>query len=154
MEPLFPPHEERAMPDILHRVGIGVRPDRVYAALTTIEGLQHWWVVATSGNAGAGGTIDFVFCSMQVVKTVPDELVHWRCVNGPDEWVGTEVIFQLAWKEDQTFVIFKHAGWKEPVEFMHHCSTKWATFLLSLRDWLERNEGRPTPYDIKIHVGD
>jgi hypothetical protein len=85
---------------------------------------------------------------------VPDELVHWRCVNGPDEWVGTEVIFQLASKEDQTFVVFKHAGWKEPVEFMHHCSTKWATFLLSLRDWLERNEGRPTPYDIKIHVGD
>jgi len=40
------------------------------------------------------------------------------------------------------------------VEFMHHCSTKWAVFLLSLRDWLERSEGRPAPYDIKIHVGD
>jgi hypothetical protein len=30
--------------------------------------------------------------------------------------------------------VFKHANWKEPVEFMHHCSTKWATFLLNLRD--------------------
>ena len=29
------------MPDILHRVGIGVRPERVYAALTTLEGLRH-----------------------------------------------------------------------------------------------------------------
>jgi hypothetical protein len=42
----------------------------------------------------------------------------------------------------------------QPVEFMHHCSTKWATFLLSLKDWLERAEGRPAPYDVKIHAGD
>jgi len=64
------------------------------------------------------------------------------------------VIFQLKWEDEQTIVLFKHANWKDPVEFMHHCSTKWAVFLLSLRDWLERSEGRPAPYDIKIHVGD
>jgi hypothetical protein len=51
-------------------------------------------------------------------------------------------------------VLFKHAGWKEPVEFMHHCSTKWATFLLSLRDMLESSSGRPYPHDVKICVGD
>jgi hypothetical protein len=37
---------------------------------------------------------------------------------------------------------------------MHHCSTKWATFLLSLRDDLESGKGRPAPRDVKIHVGD
>lgn len=74
--------------------------------------------------------------------------------GGPEEWIGTEITFQLVWKENQTFVLFKHANWKEPVEFMHHCSTKWAVFLLSLKDWLERSEGRPHPYDIKIHMGD
>ena len=68
--------------------------------------------------------------------------------------MNTEVTFRLRPERDQTFVIFKHANWKEPIEFMHHCSTKWAVFLLSLRDWLERDEGRPQPYDIKIHVGD
>jgi hypothetical protein len=51
-------------------------------------------------------------------------------------------------------VLFTHAGWREPVEFMHHCSTKWAVFLLSLKDWIERSEGRPHPYDIKLHPGD
>jgi hypothetical protein len=25
-----------------------------------------------------------------------------------------------------TTVLFKYEGWQEPVEFMHHCSTKWA----------------------------
>ena len=142
------------MPDILHRVGIGANPERVYAALTTIDGLRHWWVVETTGRAELGGTINFGFCDMQVLEAVPDKLVHWRCTRGPDEWINTEVTFRLEWKDDQTFVIFAHSGWKEPVEFMHHCSTKWATFLLSLRDWLERMEGRPAPYDIKIHVRD
>ncbi|MBS4098077.1 MAG: SRPBCC domain-containing protein [Sulfuricella sp.] len=142
------------MPDILHRVGIAAPPERVYSALATIDGLSHWWVVETTGNANTSGSINFGFCEMAVISAVPNELVHWRCTRGPDEWVGTEVIFHLEWKENQTFIIFKHANWKEPVEFMHHCSTKWATFLLSLRDWLERAEGRPTPYDIKIHVGD
>jgi hypothetical protein len=35
---------------------------------------------------------------------------------------------------------------------MHHCSTKWATFLLSLRDLIEKAEGRPLPHDVKIQV--
>ncbi len=142
------------MPDILHRVGIVASPQKVYAALATIDGLRHWCIVDTAGDAGKGGVIDFGFCAMGVVASEPERIVRWKCTRGPDEWVGTEVIFELKWLNAQTFVVFTHAGWKEPVEFMHHCSTKWATFLLSLKDWLERSEGRPYPYDVKIHVGD
>jgi len=142
------------MPDILHRVGIDAPAQRVYQALTTIEGLRRWWIEETRGEARVGGTIDFGFCDMQVLESVPDRLVRWRCVRGPQEWVSTEVTFELSRKDDQTFVLFKHAGWKDPVEFMHHCSTKWATFLLSLRDLLQASKGRPYPHDVKIHVGD
>jgi uncharacterized protein YndB with AHSA1/START domain len=142
------------MPDILHRVGINTKPERVYQALATIDGLRGWWVSGAKGDASVGGTIDFGFCQMKVLEAKPNQLIHWRCVKGPDEWVGTEVTFALSWKEDQTYVLFKHADWKEPVEFMHHCSTKWATFLLSLRDLLEKSDGRPAPHDLKIHVND
>lgn len=142
------------MVDILHRVGINTTPEKVFEVLTTIDGLRHWWIVETSGDTSVGGVIDFGFCEMKVLRAEPGKIVHWKCVRGPEEWIGTEITFQLVWKENQTFVIFKHANWKEPVEFMHHCSTKWAVFLLSLRDWLEKSEGRPHPYDIKIHVGD
>jgi uncharacterized protein YndB with AHSA1/START domain len=142
------------MPDILHRVGIDASPNKVFAALTTIEGLCGWWVSTTTGNTATGGTIDFGFCDMQVVCVEPNKLVHWRCARGPDEWLNTEVIFRLQWKEDQTFVVFTHANWKEPVEFMHHCSTKWATFVLSLRDSVEKSDGHPVPHDLKIHVND
>ena len=91
---------------------------------------------------------------MKVLESVPNRLVRWQCVGGPDEWVETSVTFDLSWKDEQTFVLFSHANWKEPVEFMHHCSTKWATFLPSLRDALERAAGHPAPRDVKIHVRD
>jgi uncharacterized protein YndB with AHSA1/START domain len=142
------------MPDILHRVGIKSTPQKVFKALSTIDGLSHWWIVGTQGNAKQGGIIDFLFADMRVVESKPNKVVKWKCVKGPKEWVGTDLTFQLKAKKDETFVLFTHANWKKPDEFMRHCSTKWATFLLSLKDWLEREEGRPAPYDIKIGDGD
>jgi uncharacterized protein YndB with AHSA1/START domain len=142
------------MPDILHQVGVNATPEKVFAALAAIDGLRGWWQSDAEGNPAAGGLINFGFCDMEVISIEPDKLVHWRCTRGPDEWIDTEVTFRLDWKDAQTFVLFKHAGWKEPVEFMYHCSTKWATFLLSLRDWVERGKGTPEPDDLKIYVGD
>ncbi len=142
------------MPDILHRVGINASPKKVFEALSTIEGLGHWWTTETTGDTRKGGIIDFGFCRMKVLVSKPNKLVKWKCFWGPKEWLNTEVTFELVAKQGQTFVLFTHAKWKKPVEFMRHCSTKWATFLFSLVFWLERGEGRPAPYDFKIHVGD
>jgi hypothetical protein len=64
---------------------------------------------------------------MRVVESKKDRMVKWKCVGGPKEWLGTELSFGLRFVGGQTIVMFEHAGWKEPVEFMHHCSTKWAT---------------------------
>jgi hypothetical protein len=46
--------------------------------------------------------------------------------------------------------MFGHRKWREEVEFMSHCSTKWGTFLLSLRDMVETGSGRPAPHDLRI----
>ena len=139
------------MPDILHRVGIDAKPDAVFTALATIDGIRAWWDSGAKGDAGEGGAFDFAGGRMAVLEAGPG-LVHWRCIAGPKDWLATEVTFALTWREVQTYVVFKHAGWREPVEFMHHCSTKWATFLLSLRDLVETAEGRPNPRDLRIAV--
>jgi hypothetical protein len=77
--------------------------------------------------------------------------VTWRYSGPAREWEPTEICLQLEWRDGQTIVLFKHAGWVAPVEFMHHCSTKWATFLLSLKACVETGEGRPEPSrDVKI----
>jgi len=146
------------VPDIVHRVGMRATPDRVYEAIATVDGLSHWWIVGSTGDASVGGTIHFRpeggGFDMQVVESKPGQLVRWKCIGGPDEWVGTEIAFRLDPRGETTFVLFQHSRWREPVEFMHHCSTKWAVFLLSLMNWIERGEGRPHPYDMKIHPGD
>jgi uncharacterized protein YndB with AHSA1/START domain len=144
------------MLDILHRIGIITpTPEKVYDALTTIDGLAAWWTEDTTGNADGGGILRFRFppvggFDMEVVKTQPSERVLWRVVEGPDEWVGTTIDWDLRQSGDYTIVLFKHEGWREPGEFMHHCSTKWGSFLMSLKSLVESGQGAPAPRDIQI----
>ena len=86
----------------------------------------------------------------EVLELDPDKRVLWQVVDGPQEWIGTTVSFDLRQEGDWTIILFKHQGWKEPVEFMHHCSTKWGVFLISLKSLLETGKGAPAPNDIKL----
>ena len=143
------------MVDILHRVGVeSATPEAVYDALTTVDGLAGWWTDDTTGSSGVGDVLRFRFqvggFDMEVVTLQPCERVVWRVVEGPEEWVGTTVDWELRQDGDYTIVMFKHQGWKEPVEFMHHCSTKWASYLLSLKSLIETGEGAPSPHDVRI----
>src|SRR6478735_6969461 len=144
------------MVDILHRIGVkNSTPEKVYEALTTVEGLSDWWTDDTTGIAGkVGGEVAFRFPSggfdMEVIDLTPSERVVWRVVDGPEEWVGTTIDWDLHQNEDYTIVLFKHQGWREPVEFMHHCSTKWGSFLMSLKSLVETGEGSPAPRDVQI----
>lgn len=148
------------MAEIIHRVGIKATPDKVFRALSTIEGLAGWWTTDTSGVAEVGKTIEFQFrdpngkiiggFEMEVLKQEPPRKVQWRCVKGPEEWIGTEIIFDLKQENDFTIVLFTHRNWKEAVEFTAHCSTKWAVFLRSLKELLETGRGKPAPRDVKI----
>jgi len=142
--------------DILHRVGAkGASADVVYDALTTLDGLRSWWTTDTTGDPGLDGVIVFRFggddgFDMAVRELVPGKRVLWEVVAGPEEWIGTEVEFDITQEEDWTIVLFEHRGWREAVEFMNHCSTRWATFLLSLIEVVETGSGRPYPHHVKI----
>ena len=143
------------MVDILHKVGIkSSSPNDVYKALTALDGLSAWWTSDTQGDSKIGGVIQFRFGNggfdMKVLELVPAKRVSWQVVEGPPEWLGTIVSFDLKEQGDWTVVLFKHQGWKEPVEFMHHCSTKWAVFLLSLKSFRETGKGAPWPNEIKL----
>ncbi len=147
------------MVDILHRVGVATpTTEKVYEALTTVDGLAGWWTDDTTGSADVGGVIAFRFppggFDMEVVEQRPGERVVWKVVDGPEEWVGTTIDWQLRQDDDLTIVLFKHEGWKEPVEFMHHCSTKWATYLMSLKQLVETGTGAPSPRDVRIAFPD
>lgn len=147
------------MVDIIHRVGIIAPREAVYDALTQRDKLQGWWTRDTTGDGGPGGTLAFRFdlgngetggFDMKVLDAQPSERVLWEVVDGPEEWIGTEVSWELSTVGEFTIILFAHTGWREPVEFMYHCSTKWASFLLSLKALLETGVGAPSPDDVMI----
>lgn len=147
------------MVDILHRVGIKAPMAGVYRALATREGVAGWWTNDVQGESRIDGMLTFRFSAggveigsfdMKVLALRPEELVLWEVVDGPAEWIGTTIRFELKQEDDYCIVLFRHQGWKEPVEFMHHCSTKWAMFMMSLKSLVETGQGAPSPEDIKI----
>jgi uncharacterized protein YndB with AHSA1/START domain len=145
--------------DILHKIGIrSSSPESVYKALTTREGLAAWWTTDVQGDGKIGGVLQFRFklkeatggFDMKVRELKPAGRVLWEVVDGPPEWIGTKISWDVAQEGGWTTVLFKHEGWREQVDFMHHCSTKWAVFLLSLRSYLETGKGAPNPHDVKL----
>ena len=148
------------MVDILHKVGVRTdSPQSVYEALTTIDGLSSWWTNETDGDGDQGGVVRFRFgdkggFDMEVLEAVPAKRVRWRVADGPEEWIDTTVTFDLEQDGDHTKVLFAHRDWREPVEFMHHCSTKWGSYLLSLKALVETGSGAPAPDDVKVDSWD
>ena len=144
------------MPDIRHRVGINAPISEVYDAVATRDGLAKWWTRDVTGQSQPGGSLEFRFggpdaaAVMEVTELSPQSRVQWRCVEGPDEWKNTTISYELEENGDETVVLFSHADWREPVEFMGHCSTKWAYFLLGLKSGLEDGKATPWPDDKPI----
>jgi len=108
------------MPDILHRVGISAPAENVFRALSEEKGLAGWWTVNVRAEPKVGSVAQFRFDEhgfndMKIVELVPNRLVRWKCVDGADEWIGTEVSFDLNEKtKGSTTVLFAQRGWKGP----------------------------------------
>jgi uncharacterized protein YndB with AHSA1/START domain len=146
------------MIDIIHRIGIKAPLSEVHAAVSTVAGVAGWWTKETSGESKVGGAMQVVFrkagdeigkMKFELLKSTPEEVV-WRFTEGPAEWLGTQVSFALCQRGETTILLFGHRNWREAVEFTAHCSMKWATFLLSLRQLVETGTGLPAPDDLKI----
>jgi uncharacterized protein YndB with AHSA1/START domain len=148
------------MVNIIHKIAVKAPLANVYAALSTVEGVASWWSRETSGESTPGGAVHVLFrtptgtelgrIEFDVVELDPNKKVHWRIKSGPAEWIGTDVTFELSQDGDSTLVLFAHKNWREAVDFMAHCSMKWATFLLSLKALGETGKGKPAPEDFKI----
>ncbi|MBO0730388.1 MAG: SRPBCC domain-containing protein [Acidimicrobiaceae bacterium] len=144
------------MPDIRHRVGIAAPISTVYDAVATRKGVATWWTRDIDGESRPGGTMAFRFgqpepaAVMEVTELSSPTRVQWRCAEGPDEWKDTTLTFELKENGEETALLFTHGGWREPGEFLHHCSTKWAYFLLGLKAGFEGGEATPWPNDMPI----
>src|SRR4051794_38768545 len=155
-QPIAQSKTETEMDTIRHRVGIAAPAHEVFDMLATAQGAAQWWTHDVEGDGAVGSRLAFYFGTpdrravMEIVALTPDSRVEWRCVDGPDEWIDAPITFDLKAVDGETVVLFTHGGWRSPVEFMNHCSTKWAYFLLGLKAGLEGGQATPFPTDLKI----
>ena len=84
------------MVDILHRVGVVAPLDDVYRAVATPEGLAA--LVDDRHGRQERGRRQLAFrfgdvggFDMEVLELDPAGRVRWRVIDGPEEWIGTEV---------------------------------------------------------------
>jgi len=145
------------MPDIRHRVVVSAPLTETFEIFATPEGIASWWTLdGVKGESKEGSTLSFYFgdpdpaAVMEVTRLQADGHVGWSCVQGAEEWVGTTISIDLTQDGDQTVVMFEHAQWRRPTDFMAHCSARWAYFLLSAKSVLETGSGTPFPQDLKF----
>jgi len=136
------------MADILHRLSIDAPPERVYELIATPAGIERWWTGHTVD--GDGDKLSFSFggpspaACVKVTENTPEQIV-WHVVEGPPDWLGTDITFILRPTGEGTTLLFSHHGWREPDEFMANCSSEWASYLIGLKAGVEGRSFTPFP---------
>lgn len=134
------------MPEIEHEIRIAAAPERVFAALTTVDGVKGWHTPTVAGDGEVGGEWVFTFADHPefgwevVTSTSPSEVV-WRCTRGPGDSVGTTATFTLAPTDDgRTLLEHVHSGWPGTHGNFRKCNTTWGVLLHHLRDYVETGD--------------
>jgi uncharacterized protein YndB with AHSA1/START domain len=142
-----------------HEVWIAADRDDVFAALTTLEGLNGWWGPALEASTDVGGQVVFDHglgtpMRMEVVACDAPVRVTWRLVsthegadNPASEWTGQTFAWRTEPRADRTLlgqarsvtvVHLTNAGWPAASRWRGFCTTAWgATLDGRLRPFLE-----------------
>jgi len=141
---------------IRHRVGIKASLEEVYKATFVPEKLQAWWAASAAGGTEVGSEITLKFPGFpnhvwEIADLQSNERVELKLKSGPDPWAGSELHYEFQETENQIFVTLTHVcSENTPDEAFQYFSTKWPTFLISLKQYLETGTGMPYPNDLKI----
>lgn len=134
--------------DIVHEIDIETTPARIYAAITTQQGLSRWYTPDTKAEPQVGSIIEFKFSTLttlkfRVEKLEPDRHVAWAGLQVPDEWKTTPITFDIAPGGDSAVLTFRQAGFTRDYEALGGFSYCWAQYVRSLKLLLETGKGEP-----------
>ncbi|MBZ5578321.1 MAG: SRPBCC domain-containing protein [Acidobacteriia bacterium] len=136
------------MPDLLHEISVQAPPERVYAALTTPDGLRAWWTVDVTAEERVGGRARFGFNQsatvfhMRIEELTPFARVIWSCQGDPDEWKDTTLTWQIAPVEGGSILQFRHGGWRAETRLLAICNSSWGELMHRIKAYAEgKNPG-------------
>lgn len=143
-----------------HRFTVQATPEQVYEAITRVS---EWWTINTEGTSTTVGdafTVQFtdpvsgqvVHITKQVVTQAErGKRIVWRVseshlpwLKDLEEWKGTEMVFDIAAKDEATQLTFTHIGLTSQVECFDQCEKGWDYFLgTSLYKLITEGAGLP-----------
>jgi uncharacterized protein YndB with AHSA1/START domain len=136
------------MPEIAIEFEIDAPVERVWEAVSTTDALKSWWTDDSFSDAKLGGKAEFGFQNREIVFTMEttlfdvNEFQEWRCLNGPDNWIGTNVSFELESQDGKTQVRFEHRNLREGDAENSKTKETWDKCLDHLKGFVEgKNPG-------------
>jgi len=144
------------MADILQVVDVHASMQQVFDTVGTTDGIRQWWSTDVEGGDEVGDEVTVRFGEdwkvvMKRTEAVANERVSYQITqHDSDEWLGTELVFQLSEADDWTTLKFDQRSWAEASDFFRFCSAKWVVFLLSIKQAAEQGAGTPYPNETKI----
>jgi uncharacterized protein YndB with AHSA1/START domain len=140
---------------ILHDFPINVPPGRVFAAVSTPEGLDRWWTQRSAGRPVEGAEYELGFgpeydWRATVSRSVPDREFELTMGRSDADWQGSRVRFELTAVPGGTRVRFAHTGWPAANDHYRTSCYCWAMYLRILTRNLEY--GEEVPYEKRLSV--
>jgi hypothetical protein len=131
-------------------------PEEVFVAVNNV---RAWWSGNVEGETDALDAEftyryrDVHYTKQKITEFVPDKKVAWHIEEAflnfttePDEWVGTDVTFEITPQGDGTELRFTHRGLVPEFECYEACSSAWGFYVNgSLKRLITTGEGEPNP---------
>jgi hypothetical protein len=133
-------------------------PEEAFDAINNVRG---WWSQAVEGDTDRLGA-EFQYhyqdvhrATFKITELVPGKKVVWHVldnyfnfVKDKSEWIGTNVVFEIARKGGKTVVGFTHVGLVPAYECYDVCSNAWGSYITSsLRNLITTGKGQPNPIE-------
>lgn len=133
-------------------------PEAVFSA---INNPRAWWSRSIEGDTDKSGAVfyyhylDVHRCTIKIAELVPGKRVVWHVlhnefnfISDKTEWIGTDIVFEIARKDDKTEVRFTHVGLAPAHECYEVCSDAWGRYIGgSLRNLITTGKGQPNPIE-------
>ena len=131
-------------------------PEEVFAAINDV---RAWWSGNIEGDTDALGAEftyryqDVHYTKQKISEFLPNQRVVWHIEEAflnfteePDEWVGTDVTFEITPKGDETEVRFTHRG-LVPKQRPDHFANGFGSRLLERLGLLRQRESETSDHD-------